>query len=138
MIALDTNVLVRLLTRDEPGQARLAADLLKSNEVFVGKTVLLELEWVLRFAYGFDRHSIRGAMLALLGLPTLRIEDEAAVAGALDAFEGGLDFADALHLYSSDDSVVEFATFDRDMARQALSIEGGTRVHLLKAPVPSR
>ena len=51
MIALDTNILVRVLTRDDPAQADLAAELMKSSDLFICKTVLLELEWVLRFAY---------------------------------------------------------------------------------------
>ncbi len=44
MIALDTNTLVRVLTRDNPAQAVQAADLMRSSDLFVAKTVLLELE----------------------------------------------------------------------------------------------
>ncbi|MCK5870389.1 MAG: PIN domain-containing protein [Methyloprofundus sp.] len=51
MIAFDTNLLVRLATNDQPQQAEIAEQLLKSNEVFISRTVLLETEWVLRSRY---------------------------------------------------------------------------------------
>lgn len=78
-----TNILVRVLTRDDPVQAELAAELMKSGDLFICKTVLLELEWVLRFAYSFDRPAIRGAIVRLLGLPELQVEDGGTVADAL-------------------------------------------------------
>ena len=54
MIAIDTNLLVRLLTNDEPQQAARAIQLFKSGaEIFIGKTVLLETAWVLRSVYEF-------------------------------------------------------------------------------------
>jgi predicted nucleic-acid-binding protein len=51
MMALDTNVLVRYLTRDEPEEAARAKSLVERGPVFVAKTVMLESEWVLRSAY---------------------------------------------------------------------------------------
>ena len=131
MIALDTNILVRVLTRDDPAQADLAVDLMKSGDLFVCKTVLLELERVLRFAYGFDRAAIHGAIVRLLGLPELQVEDGDTVADALRGYEAGMDFADALHLLSCAPTVTEFATFDRALAKKAPSVEGATRVALL-------
>lgn len=133
MIALDTNILVRVLTRDDPAQAALAADLMRSGDLFVCKTVLLELEWVLRFAYGFDRAAIHDAVVRLLGLATLQVEDENAVAEALRAYEAGMDFADALHLSSSALTVTEFATFDQGLAKKAPQGEGAVRIRLLEA-----
>jgi len=53
MIAVDTNVLVRFLVRDDAKQAARAAALIQANEIWVCKTVLLETEWVLRSLYGF-------------------------------------------------------------------------------------
>lgn len=133
MIALDTNVLVRVLTRDDPVQADLAADLMKSGDLFICKTVLLELEWVLRFAYGFDRAAIHGAIVRLLGLPALQVEDANTIADALRGYEAGMDFADALHLFSCVPTVTAFATFDQALAKKATGVEGGTRVHLVDA-----
>jgi predicted nucleic acid-binding protein len=58
MIALDTNIIVRLLANDDVSQARRAAEIIRNNEVFVTKTVLLETEWVLRHAYRIDRNTL--------------------------------------------------------------------------------
>ncbi|MCP5410517.1 MAG: PIN domain-containing protein, partial [Chromatiaceae bacterium] len=51
MIGVDTNVLVRLLTRDDEAQFRKALKLFQQEEIFIPKTVFLETEWVLRYAY---------------------------------------------------------------------------------------
>ena len=117
MIAVDTSVLVRFLVRDDAKQAGRAASLIRANEIWISKTVLLETEWVLRSLYGFLPGSLAGALEALAGLPTIFLEDEPAVARALDWFKGGLDFADALHLASARNAT-QFATFDRKPAKQ--------------------
>ena len=66
MIALDTNVLVRFIANDDAVQAKRARLLIEKGPVFVAKTVLLELEWVLRGAYDLDRPTILKALLGLL------------------------------------------------------------------------
>jgi predicted nucleic-acid-binding protein len=59
-IALDTNLLVRLLTGDDPEQARRVADLIDASPAcFVPITVVLELEWVLRGAYRLERGAVQ-------------------------------------------------------------------------------
>ena len=116
MIAVDTNVLVRFLVRDDAAQAASAAGLIQENEVWVSKTVLLETEWVLRSLYGFAPGTLGEALRALAGLQTVRLEDELAVAKALEWFQAGVDFADALHL-ASVGNAGRFATFDRKLAR---------------------
>ena len=118
MIAVDTNVLVRFLVGDNPTQAARAAALIRANEIWVCKTVLLETEWVLRSLYGFSPESLAGALRSLAGLRTMFLEDELAVAKALDWLKEGLDFAEALHLASAGNAR-RFATFDRNLARQA-------------------
>ena len=80
--------------------------------------MLLETEWVLRSLYGFSPENLAGALRALAGLRTMFLEDELAVAKALDWFKIGLDFADALHL-ASVGNARQFATFDRKLAKQA-------------------
>jgi len=55
MLAVDTNVIVRYLTRDDAAQFAKADALVKNNDVYVCTTVLLETEWVLRRGYGFSR-----------------------------------------------------------------------------------
>ena len=69
MISVDTNVLVRLLTNDDPAQARRAARIMEKEDIFIPKTVLLETEWVLRHAYKIERSNILTAFRTLLGLP---------------------------------------------------------------------
>lgn len=69
MIALDTNVVVRLLVDDDPIQTRRARKLLETRSALVLPTVLLETEWVLRGAYGIGRPAIAGSIRKLLGVP---------------------------------------------------------------------
>lgn len=124
MIAVDTNVLVRFITNDDPAQANRARRLIEAGPVFVAKTVLLELEWVLRGAYGLDRPTILKAVRGLLGLPTVTAEDALNVARAVEWYEAGLEFADALHLASSGHERA-FATFDQSLRKRASRAVGG-------------
>ena len=121
MIAIDTNVVVRLLVNDDPAQTRRARTLLETRTVLVTPTVLLEAEWVLRGAYGIARADIARSLRALLGLPAIVLGSAQAVALALAWFEAGLDFADALHLALGDEAE-EFVTFDSRFAKRARRI----------------
>ena len=98
MRALDTNIIVRYLTGDEPGQAARAKAVIDAGDVFVGTTVLLESEWVLRSLYGFSAKDVAAALRAFAGLPGVSVDSPAQLAVALDRAENGMDFADALHL----------------------------------------
>jgi predicted nucleic-acid-binding protein len=118
MVAVDTNVLVRFLVRDDPKQAGRAASLIRSTPVWISKTVLLETDWVLRSLYDFSMEARTTALRALAGLRTIFLEDELAVAKALDRSQSGLDFADALHL-ASIGNAKQFATFDQKLIKQA-------------------
>lgn len=122
MIAVDTNVVVRFLAEDDKAQTDRAEAMLRRGAVLVPKTVLLETERVLRAAYGIASAGIAAALRRLLGLPGVTAEDATAVAQALAWYEGGLDFADALHLASSA-GASRFATFDRSLARRAPTLE---------------
>jgi predicted nucleic-acid-binding protein len=123
VIALDTNVVVRFLVDDDHAQGRRARDLIARGEVVVGPTVLLEAEWVLRSAYGFPPAGIQRFFRALLGLPGMYAEESARTLRALDGYEAGLDFADALHL-SFVGAADAFATFDTKLARRARRVMG--------------
>ena len=98
MRAIDTNIVVRYLTGDDPAQAARASAVIDAGDVFVGTTVLLESEWVLRSVYGFSGSEVAVALRALAGLPNVSVESPAMLAEALDRAENGMDFADALHL----------------------------------------
>ena len=121
MIAVDTNVVVCLLTGDDHRQAVRAKRLFEAEEIWLPKTVMLESEWVLRRLYRRDRGQVVEALIALAALPNVTCEDEAAVNDALDWALGGLDFADALHLASAGSSR-GFATFDGKLAKRSKSV----------------
>jgi predicted nucleic-acid-binding protein len=111
VIAVDTNVVVRLLTGDDAKQAVAAKALFAAEPIWIAKTVLLEASWVLRSLYGFEESAIREAFTKLLGLENVSTEDEPAVATALGLTLQGIDFADALHL-SSRPPHAAFVSFD--------------------------
>lgn len=118
-VALDTNLLVRLLTNDDPEQARRVADLIDaSSACFVPITVVLELEWVLRGAYQLSREAIIRALRGLIAIRHLHLEQEEQVLQALEAYGQGLDFADALHLLRSE-GCAALVSFDRSFMRKA-------------------
>jgi predicted nucleic-acid-binding protein len=123
VLAVDTNILVRVLTRDDERQADRAASLIQKNEIWVAKTVMLETEWVLRDLYGFSRPEVLEALRMLAGLQNIHLEDSANVIKAFGWAEAGLDFGDALHLASSQEAR-SFATFDDQLAKRAKRITG--------------
>jgi predicted nucleic-acid-binding protein len=98
MIAADTNVIVRLLTRDDERQYKKAFSLFSSQIVFVPDTVIQETEWVLRYAYEFPVEEICRALAGLFGLRNVRLSNPTIIAQAIDWHKQGLDFSDALHL----------------------------------------
>ncbi len=131
MIGLDTNVLVRLLTNDDPAQAEAAQRLLETQAgrdapAFVDRVALVELVWVLQRRYGYDRDAIADAVVALLRTPALRLEDAARVIDAVRIYRGGhADFADVmLVLGAREAGCTALATFDRRAAR----LDGATLV----------
>jgi predicted nucleic-acid-binding protein len=118
MVAIDTNIAVRLLVNDDPAQTKKAVQLFNSNEVFISKTAVLETEWVLRAVYKIERARVNAAVRALLSLERVVIEDESSLFAALDSHAKGMDFADALHLASSQ-RADGFATFDSSLKARA-------------------
>lgn len=125
MTGLDPNVLACYYIDDagdpEAERQRLAARrLIESGQaLMVAKTVVLELEWVMRGYYGFSAADVAIALRHRLGLPHVSVEDRGAIEQALDNADAGLDFADALH-HASDKACAAMATFDdRKFARRA-------------------
>ena len=116
--AIDTNVIVRFLTADEPKQALAARRVIEEGDVFIGITVVLETEWVLRAGYGFTSAQIAAALRGLGGIEGVKLEEPVQVAQALDGMGEGMDFADALHLARSGHCTA-FVTFDRKLAKRA-------------------
>ena len=122
MIAIDTNIVVRFLTHDDEDQYQKAYKLFNDHDVFIADTVILETEWVLRFAYNFDTRQITNALTRLFGLPNVHINHPPSLAQALAWHLQGLDFADAFHLATSQQCKT-FFTFDKKMINAAKNID---------------
>lgn len=118
MISVDTNVVVRLLTQDDEVQYQKSLEIFQSQEIFIADTVILETEWVLRFAYKFKPKQICEALRKLFGMPNVYLTNSTLVQRALLWHENGLDFADAFHLAQSQDCD-EFYTFDEKFIKKA-------------------
>ena len=122
MESIDTNVLVRLVVRDDGAQARRAEGVfrraLESEGVRISPLVLAETVWVLRSGYKFDRASIVEVLRRLLEIEGVSVEGEPDVRAALAAFETGTaDFADYLILESARRaSALPLWTFDEKLA----------------------
>jgi predicted nucleic-acid-binding protein len=126
--AVDTNILARFYLRDDASQGRIAAGVLAAGDVFVPKTVVLELEWVLRYVAGQPESKVIECLEHLVALPGITVEDRDEIEAALDHCRKGIDFADALHL-AAGKACSELLTFDdRGFARRARKLR-------LKPPV---
>jgi predicted nucleic-acid-binding protein len=118
MIGVDTNVVVRLLTGDDPVQSKKARELFSGeNEIFLSDTVVLETEWVLRHAYRFKSTAILDGFRRLFGLPNLVLSSPNRMHEVLGRYAEGMDFADALHLIACDECE-GFFTFDRKLSEK--------------------
>lgn len=120
MIGLDTNVLVRYFTQDDPGQSRRAtafieAQCTEDNAGFVSTVVLCELTWVLDSGYGYKRTDIARLLRGMLSAPALLLENHDRVNRAVSLYEKGVaGFPDCLIACSCDDALaVPVYTFDQ-------------------------
>ena len=102
MIALDTNILVRLVTRDDEAQAQRAKAAFdtyagENGALFVADIVLVELCWTLARSYELERVDIARTVRALLDNASIALESPTAVKGALVHFEtSSAEFPDCL------------------------------------------
>ena len=102
MIGLDTNVLVRYLVQDDPGQSRKATQVIakrctRDDLGFVNRIVLCGLAWVLESAYGYSKDTIVAALEKLLRTSQLKIEDTQSAWTAFRMYQKGkADFSDCL------------------------------------------
>ncbi len=118
MLAIDTNIIVRLIVVDDRAQALRARRVIETSDVLVSATVLLETEWVLRGIYKRSPENIVRSLRGFLQLPHVFVEDRTVVDEALKWAEAGMDFADALHLAGAR-GMEAFLSFDRDLERDA-------------------
>lgn len=123
MKAVDTNVLARFFVNDpddpEAAKQQPAATQAMAGRVFVGLTVVLEFEWVLRGFYELSGAEVIRVLRALAGMPQVHLEARDEVLAALAACEAHkLDFADALHVARSG-RCTGFVTFDKALIKRA-------------------
>jgi len=124
MPALDTNVLVRYLVRDDNAQLAAAKRLISRSvaenlPLFVPVTVVLELEWVLRSSFHYGKGDVLHVLSNLLSAAELSFESERALEVALQLFrKGAADFADCLHIALAVQAGAQpFWTFDKGAAK---------------------
>ena len=124
MPALDINVLVRHVVRDDTSQlaaaTRLIEDCIANGQtLFVPVTVTLELEWVLRASYEFGKDTVMQVLASLFSTAELTFESERALEVALQLYrEGTADFADCLHVaLAAQAGELPLWTFDRRAAK---------------------
>lgn len=126
MIALDTNLVIRFLTRDDEAQAARVRRLIEAcvrggESCLVSNPVLCELEWVLESVYHAGRADVAAAVRALLSTPPFVVEDAELVERALRSYSTGKgDLSDHLigQVARSRGARTTY-TFDRDLRRVA-------------------
>lgn len=129
-IAIDTNVLVRGLVVDDAKQSEAAANFLVSGNAFVPITVMLEAEWVLRGVFNISRKEVSRLLNLILDFPAIEVERREVVEQAVECHAKGLDFADALHLFSAP-HCDELVTFDNRFQRRAKKVQTRIPVRVL-------
>ena len=123
MSALDTNVLIRFLVRDDLEQADAARALLEGlttdNPGFICREVMIEVVWVLERSYRFSREEIASIVIELIDTDTLVIEDDNDVAQGVIAYrQGAADFSDLMILAAANRvGARPLYTFDRRLSR---------------------
>lgn len=124
MVAFDTNVVVRLLLRDDAAQARRAERAFlqhaRGEGVFLPLVVVVETVWVLTYTYELGRDAVHQHLFALTRTRGVVVDEADLVQEALDSYAAGAaDFADYVILARSGHAGCDsLLTFDRRLARE--------------------
>ena len=119
MTAVDTNVIVRYLVADDPGQSEAARSLLEQltpdNPGFICREVVIEAAWVLERSYRFTRTRIAEVLMDLTASDSLVVEDGDDVVAAAHRYrQGGVGFSDLMILAAAERAgALPLYTFDR-------------------------
>jgi predicted nucleic-acid-binding protein len=127
MRAVDTDVIIRLATRDDERQVAAAEAYIGARGAWVSHVVLVEVAWVLESVYGFERPRLAAAIALLLEQEHLVVQEPDVAAAALELYRsgGGSDFADCMILEVARGSGnLPLGTFDRQLAK----LEGSERL----------
>ncbi len=132
MTAVDTNVIVRYLVADDPGQAEAARSLLEQltpdNPGFICREVVIEAAWALERSYRFPRTRIAEALMDLTASDSIVVENADDVVAAAHRYRlGGAGFSDMMILAAAERvEAAPLYTFDRRLARmQGAVLVGG-------------
>jgi predicted nucleic-acid-binding protein len=126
VIALDTNICLRLVLDDDPEQTRIARHLVLSSQCFVPITVILEAEWVLRRVYCHSKPDVANMIGQLIQTDNIDVDRVDAVKNALQISARGAEFPDALHLALSGSSDW-LATFDKKFVKSCADTQPPVR-----------
>ena len=118
LIAVDTNIMIRLAMRDDEGHYQKAIALLAEHQFFISKTVQMEMEWVLRSRYKQSVEEIANFFTLLLQKNKILCENEEELMSTICWYRLGADFADALHLAHT--KSLPFYTFDERFCKKAI------------------
>ena len=123
LIGIDTNVLLRYLTRDDEAQHAAAEKVLLAltaeSPGFITQVTLAELYWTLSRGFKYSKQQCLGIIRGLLWSETLEFDDGEGVVRALHLAEDGADFADALVQGTMEQfGATETVTFDRSAAEK--------------------
>lgn len=119
MIAVDTNLLVRIVVNDDPAQTAASIRVLQGDApVYLLNSVLQELVWVLEGSYQVERHHLAAAIEAIIETPNILLESEL-TREVVDWYRAGMDIADAIHLAGAASGCETLVTFDKDFIRKA-------------------
>ena len=124
MVAFDTNMVVRLLLRDDAGQAKKAEQAFlrhaRGDGVFLPLVVLVETAWVLAYTYELNRKAIHEHLLSLIRTRGVVVNEADLVQDALEAYaKGAADFADYVILATTRRAGCRaLLTFDRRLGKE--------------------
>lgn len=118
MIAVDTNIVLRLVLDDDEAQVQAARALMARAPIFVSLGVLLETGWVLQSRYRMPRLEVADALALVVSLDRIVVARRTLALWAIDRYRDGADLADMVHLASAA-KVGAFATFDRRIVKDA-------------------
>ncbi len=117
-LALDTNILVRLVLGDHPRLSPAAVALVAGNKCIVSAMALAEMGFVLLSFYQVSRSELTFCVRKLMDLPQVELENESRLEEALTAFESGMDWFDAM-IWTTTPLESTLATFDKQFAKRA-------------------
>ncbi len=104
--------------KDDDTQFQRNYALFKNYDIYIADTVILETEWVLRYAYNFEAQNTSTALTKLFGLSNVHLSNPTLITQAIQWHSKGLGFADALHL-SQCQQYNQFFTFDKKFINKA-------------------